>query len=424
MALTTRTVNISLRIPTPSSALTVRFLPDLAAGNGDVLLEKVYETTMTGGLATTLQTGSIVLPCRPAGAGTISYRVQFPRVTGINEHYIYLEYQDGTAISLSDLMVLSQYQGVVLSLDDLTDVTFPTVPVAGQILSYNGSNWINAAAVPSTEPATQVVVTVRNDEATPLTVGTLIYVTGANGTHVLAKRARADAELTSSKTLGMVIETIAPNDDGRVLLSGTVDNVNTSGFPAGTALWLSAVNAGQFVGVMPTQPNHSVFVGWVARENINNGRIVLKIQNGYELQELHNVLISSVANRDGLFYDTATSLWKNMPVAKTVRVVAGTNNNVSPTPNADTTDVFTLTALSVDPTFQIPSGTPVNGQKLMIRIKDDGTARALAWNAIYVAGGTSLPTTTVINKTMHLGFIYNTDNALNKWMLVAKAEEA
>jgi hypothetical protein len=107
-----------------------------------------------------------------------------------------------------------------------------------------------------------------------------------------------------------------------------------------------------------------------------------------------------------------------------VRVTAATNSDTAPTPDADTTDIYTFTALSVAPTFGAPTGTPVNGQKLIIRIKDNGTARALNWNAAYVAGGSSLPTTTVINKTMHLGFIYNTDNALNKWMLIAKAEEA
>ena len=105
------------------------------------------------------------------------------------------------------------------------------------------------------------------------------------------------------------------------------------------------------------------------------------------------------------------------------RVVA-TASSATPTPDADGTDLYSLTALATNPTFGAPTGTPVNGQKLLIRIKDNGTARTLNWNAAYVAGGASLPTTTVINKTMHLGFIYNTDNSLNKWMLIAKAEEA
>jgi hypothetical protein len=104
--------------------------------------------------------------------------------------------------------------------------------------------------------------------------------------------------------------------------------------------------------------------------------------------------------------------------------VTGTTSSATPTPDADATDLYSLTALATNPTFGQPTGTPANGQKMMIRIKDNGTARTLSWNAAYVAGGVSLPTTTVAGKIMHLGFIYNTDNSLNKWMLIAKSEEA
>lgn len=104
--------------------------------------------------------------------------------------------------------------------------------------------------------------------------------------------------------------------------------------------------------------------------------------------------------------------------------VNGTTSSATPTPNADTTDLYNLTALAEAAAFGAPTGTPYNGQKLIIRIKDNGTARALTWNASYVAGGVSLPSTTVISKILHIGFIYNTDNSLNKWMCVAVAQEA
>lgn len=68
------------------------------------------------------------------------------------------------------------------------------------------------------------------------------------------------------------------------------------------------------------------------------------------------------------------------------------------------------------------TGTPTNGQKLMIRLKDNGTSRSLTWNAIFVQGGPSLPTATTAGKWMHLGFVYNSTNS--KWMLVASSVEA
>lgn len=104
--------------------------------------------------------------------------------------------------------------------------------------------------------------------------------------------------------------------------------------------------------------------------------------------------------------------------------VTSVTDSATPTPSADNDDLYELTALAQAAVFAAPTGTPVNGQKLMIRIKDNGTARALSWNAVYVAGGVALPTTTILSKIMHLGFVYNTANGLNKWMLIAIALEA
>lgn len=83
---------------------------------------------------------------------------------------------------------------------------------------------------------------------------------------------------------------------------------------------------------------------------------------------------------------------------------------------------YTITALAANATFAAPSGTPANANKLIIRIKDNGTARTLGWNAIYRAMESALPTTTVISKTMYLGFIYN--SADSKWDMVAINQEA
>lgn len=87
-----------------------------------------------------------------------------------------------------------------------------------------------------------------------------------------------------------------------------------------------------------------------------------------------------------------------------------------------TCDQFEITAQAGALLFNAPSGTPVGGNKLIIRIKDNGTARALTYNAIFRAMGNALPTTTVISKTLYMGFIYNATDT--KWDLVAVAQEA
>jgi hypothetical protein len=97
-------------------------------------------------------------------------------------------------------------------------------------------------------------------------------------------------------------------------------------------------------------------------------------------------------------------------------------SSATPTPTGGSLrNFFTVTALAETATFAAPSGTPANANRLVIRIKDNGTARALAWNAIYRKMEYDLPTTTVINKTMYLGFIYN--SADSKWDMVAINEE-
>lgn len=104
------------------------------------------------------------------------------------------------------------------------------------------------------------------------------------------------------------------------------------------------------------------------------------------------------------------------------RRISSNTSSATPTPSADTDDVYLLTALAVGATFGAPTGTPTDGQSLIIRIKDNGTARSLAWNAAYRAVGVSLPATTVINKTHYLGFIYN--SADSKWDCLAVSQEA
>lgn len=98
-------------------------------------------------------------------------------------------------------------------------------------------------------------------------------------------------------------------------------------------------------------------------------------------------------------------------------------SNATPTINTDDCDAVTITALAAAITSMTTnlSGTPTNFQKLIIRIKDDGTARAITWGASFEAKGVALPTTTVISKVLTVGFIY--DTVTSKWGCVASAQE-
>lgn len=197
----------------------------------------------------------------------------------------------------------------VTTLDGLTDVVVPT-PSGGQILSYDGTNWVNI-----NNYATATKNTVKNDSGASLGVGSVVYTSGANGTNILVKGARADAESTSATVLGFLESALAINGIGFVVTHGLVAGLNTGSASAGDPVWLSTSTAGGFVtGLLnkPSSPNHLVYLGTVTRAHATNGEIFVHILNGWELEELHNVTLTSPQSGDFLKYNG--SVWVNDPI--------------------------------------------------------------------------------------------------------------
>lgn len=92
------------------------------------------------------------------------------------------------------------------------------------------------------------------------------------------------------------------------------------------------------------------------------------------------------------------------------------------TPDISSFDQYAYTALAVDLTINAPIGTPVDGNKLVFRLLDNGTTRTLTWNATYTAIGVTLPTATTANKTTYVGCIYNANNT--RWDVIAVVTQA
>lgn len=155
---------------------------------------------------------------------------------------------------------------------------------------------------------------------------------------------------------------------------------------------------------------------------------VLTIADGVTLNVPSNATVSGTTSGTNTGDQTLASLGAvgvtdiqtvtNKRITPRVGTIA---DSATPTPAGDSQDMFTVTALAQAATFGVPTGTPTDGQKLIIRIKDNGTVRALSWNVIYRVIGVTLPTTTVISKTVYIGFIYN--NADSKWDCVAVGQE-
>ena len=187
-------------------------------------------------------------------------------------------------------------------------VGVPADGLEGQILAKASDTsydtvWIDNSAV-------TLNATVRNESGSTMAAGTVVYITGASGNKAVVSKASASSEATSSKTFAILAESIPNNQNGTSVTVGLLKDINTSGLTEGGSLWLSTT-AGQWTQTMPTAPNHAVFLGTVTRVHATQGEVEVRIQNGLELQELHNVKITSVANGQVLKYDSAQGLWVN-----------------------------------------------------------------------------------------------------------------
>lgn len=169
---------------------------------------------------------------------------------------------------------------------------------------------LNVSQVPAAGYAAQVKHLVKAGQ--PLSIGQPVYVSGSTGTNMIVTAASYSAESTSSKTLGLMGQTLALNDLGFVVSEGLLPDLDTSAATAGDPVWLGS-NGTLIYGLAnkPVAPNHLVFIGIVTRAHAQNGEIFVKIQNGFELQELHNVLITAPATGEVLIYNATTGLWTN-----------------------------------------------------------------------------------------------------------------
>lgn len=188
-------------------------------------------------------------------------------------------------------------------------VTETNVDVSSSTAGIQGATGPQGASYAQGDP---IYVTVRNATGATLPKGTIVYISGSNGNHVQVTPAIATSDATSARTLGWLAASIANNASGLCQVEGYLEGLNTHGFTSGDQLYLSGTTAGAFTATKPQAPVHLVYVGVVTKVSAGDGHVFVKVQNGYELEELHDVQIISVANNDLIKYDLATDLWKNV----------------------------------------------------------------------------------------------------------------
>lgn len=154
------------------------------------------------------------------------------------------------------------------------------------------------------------VCLVYNGSGATIAAGKVVAVAGAQGQRPSIVLADADSEPLSAATLGVTSESIANGAEGFVTTFGVIRGIDTSAFTAGDDVYLSQT-AGAFTATRPQAPAHTVFLGWVIKINASSGELFLNINNGWELDELHNVLISSPTTGQSLVYNATSGVWQN-----------------------------------------------------------------------------------------------------------------
>ena len=208
-------------------------------------------------------------------------------------------YSSGTTYGIGDAVSFGNSSYIAIQ---PTTGNAPTDTAYWQLLASSSTNKLSTIA--------------RNSTGATIPKGTVVYFSGASGNLPTLALSQANSEASSTKTVGITAVSIANNSDGEVIVFGLADGQDTSSFAAGSALWLSPTVPGGMTTTKPVAPNHMVFIGFVTRSHPTDGTIEIKIQNGFELEELHNVLITSVSNNQVLAYESSSSLWKNKTLTK------------------------------------------------------------------------------------------------------------
>lgn len=191
-------------------------------------------------------------------------------------------------------------------------ISIPPGGTDGQILARSGtlsSTWIDNYST-STKHQVKLAEAVNKGQA--------VYVSSANGTNMIVSKASNNAESTSSKTMGLIETSGTINDFVNVVTEGLLTGTGSSPLDTSSAgsegdpVWLgTSGNLIYGLANKPVAPAHLVFIGIVTRKHQTQGEIFVRVQNGFEINELHDVLITSPSANQLLTRNSDNSLWVN-----------------------------------------------------------------------------------------------------------------
>ena len=249
---------------------------------------------------------------------TITAQIQLRRDTSAN-------WTSNNPILLAGEMALS------------TDVLYTGTDQPRYKIGNGIDTWLNLDYVPEGAGGTSypenLYLTVVNKTTDNLLASgyKVLKVQTAQGQRLAVDYALADSDANSADTIGVVYENINNNQSGRIVVIGIITGINTTGsiqgesWNDGDLLFLSPSTPGGMTTTRPTAPNHGVVLGYVVYSHVNQGKIYIKIDNGYEIGELHNCYLPTPTHNDGIFWSSGTTRYENKSIATVLGYSAGTN---------------------------------------------------------------------------------------------------
>lgn len=245
-----------------------------------------------------------------------------------NVLFSYIKTKGGWKFNNSDTVII---QGATMPFDSITFNTAKDGTVGVGEVEYNDSQGSLIQGLKGGNVTNiigqQLHQRVSNVTGSTLSKGTAVYLSGSQGNRITAAKALATSDPTSANTFGIVAESIADNASGYVITEGLITGINTSGLTEDSAVYLSPTVAGGLTSTKPQAPNHGVYIGVCVKSNAGSGELFVKIKNGLELDELHDVLITSPASNASLYYKSSEGIWRDTTAALLVSDTASMLTN-------------------------------------------------------------------------------------------------
>ena len=327
-------------------------------------------------------------------------KINSASVTGTTTKTLTLNQQDGGTITASwsdydtglTSVGLSMPSAFTVSNSPLTSNGTLTVTGAGTGAQYIKGDGTLATFPTTIQQAQRLITEVYNSTGSTLSKGTIVYINGGQGNLPTVTKAIATGDATSAQTYGVVQSDITDMNNGYVVVLGSLTDLDTQAYAVGTQLYLSGTTAGAWTSTKPYAPIHLVYVGIVVRSHPTQGVVEVRIQNGYELDELHDVSAQNPNNGDILQYVAATDLWTK---------TAGTTTNIAEGTNLYYTDARSRAAFSESVTgLDYNSTTGVLSTTTGYAIPT--TASQATWNTAYNDSIVSAGVTGTTTKTLTL----------------------